>query len=234
VGVLTSLRATLDEDGKLHSFKLITMRFMTTILLFILSASLVRAQIPKKYCASFQPSATLRITYGNHTVEDGEELPPSVCKHPPTPSIILPPYSHEISRRGIIIVCVDPDSRPHTEVTHWIHSGWHNHSGHLESNSTAEQVYSPPVPPTATEAGWHRYIFLAFAQPELKTRLVDIPSDGECDLQKWTKANGLGMPFAGTYFKTGSMSLLNGLFVRRALTTGRCGVVDKYERGQEL
>ncbi|KAF8253665.1 hypothetical protein K440DRAFT_656871 [Wilcoxina mikolae CBS 423.85] len=193
-----------------------TMKFTittTTTLLLILTITISPAlsQIPPEYRTNFDPSTTLHITYGNHTIEDGEELPPSTCKHPPTPSVSIPPSSNTLTTlttHGIIIICIDPDSQPNTEVTYWIQSGWHssNHTGRLECNHTAEHPYSPPVPPNATEVGWYRYVFLAFAQPEQGKRLVDIPtsSGGEWSLQEWRKSNGLGMPFAGTYFKTGN------------------------------
>ncbi|KAF8542805.1 phosphatidylethanolamine-binding protein [Trichophaea hybrida] len=183
----------------------------TTILLLILinTISPALSQIPPEYRTNFDPSTTLHITYGNHTIQDGEELPPSFCKHQPTPSVSIPLSSNTLITHGIIIICIDPDSQPNTEVTHWIQSGWRrnrNHTGRLECNHTAEQSYSPPVPPNSTEVEWHRYVFLAFAQSERGKKLVDIPtsSDGKWSLQEWRKSNRLGMPFAGTYFKTGN------------------------------
>lgn len=201
---------------------------LPSFIIILLTTTAALAQIPPQYTTNFSPpdsasaAAGLEVSFVNHTVQDGEALPPSLCKSAPTPRLYhapLPPLpssgSHGDDGEDIIIICIDPDSHRPLEVAHWVHSGWrprrsNNGTSALETHVEAEFAYIPPTPPPRDGMGWHRYIFLAFARRNSSRKIIGIPGGNKVDggviwnTTEWRLKNGLDMPFAGTYFKADS------------------------------
>jgi hypothetical protein len=141
------------------------------------------SQIPPKYATHFLLNTTLTISYGNHTLSDGEILPHALTTTKPAATLLPPPHG------TVALVLVDAESN----TAHWVQRAMRpvqgRHNAVLMPHAPAEMDYRPP---RKQEIGTRRYVFLVFADGHRRR-----------GNEEWWRSEN---PVAGAYFKVASKS----------------------------
>ncbi|KAJ3564825.1 hypothetical protein NP233_g8041 [Leucocoprinus birnbaumii] len=179
-----------------------------------------KAHIPKDIGLNFNPTLLLEVSFPVKnrlpvTVHAGERVPINSTGGPPIFSLLSP--SLGIGRHSkdanFVVVAIDPDApTPQdpsaAQVRHFLGGDyWPFKLGPFDistpllvNTTSAVSEWLQPAPPEDSDP--HRYIFLAFKQPDgfNKQTLVTPETDIlNWDLKDFVDGVGLGDPIAGTY-----------------------------------
>jgi phosphatidylethanolamine-binding protein (PEBP) family uncharacterized protein len=147
------------------------------------------------------PDAKIEVTYGSHSVDDGNELTPTDVKDPPTLKWAADDDSY------YLLCLTDPDapSRKDPKYREWHHWLVGNIPGNKVSEGDTLSEYVGSGPPKGS--GLHRYVLLVYKQPgKIKydePRLTNRSGEnrGKFSIRQFAKKHDLGDPIAGNFYQ---------------------------------
>ncbi|KAH8381923.1 hypothetical protein KR009_001051 [Drosophila setifemur] len=148
------------------------------------------------------PAGTLKVTYGDNEVKQGNELTPTQVKDQPIVS-----WSGFDGEELFTLLMVDPDAPTRQdpkfrEILHW---SVVNITGSDLASGQESAAYVGSGPPKDT--GLHRYIFLLFRQQnKIEIETPRIPNNVRAgrlnfNSREFASKYGLGSPIAANYYQ---------------------------------
>jgi len=197
------------------------MIFSTTIV--VLFASLVRAQSSLEIAAieahfsnagivpsllkTFDPSATLNVSFANvGAINPGQAL--SKDQVAPTPQLTVVPANSSVTLSGnFTVVMADADivgtDESGGQTRHWLVNSVPINNGNV-STSSGSPITSYAGPGPAPGSGAHRYVILLLPQPANFQPPANLSSPNtpvsKFDLNEYISSSNLGQPIAAMYF----------------------------------
>ncbi|ETS76602.1 hypothetical protein PFICI_11989 [Pestalotiopsis fici W106-1] len=149
----------------------------------------------------FTPScdSLLGVLYGNTSITPGMTIETSTVST--APSLMLPIHNRN-DTYVVLLADLDGTLNNQSGLLHWLYQDGAVRDDGTIFNSTSLAVYVGPSPPAGET---HRYLFLAFSQPEKFATSInydaDIPiSRAGFNPQAFANQTGLGLPYAVNYF----------------------------------